>query len=191
MMTRTFPVHTDDGIIRNVYVLDALFNEDEVSTYYKSLVQRRDLWLRVNKNPLRTPSLFSASFGLEKQGELLAAMERITVAWWQDVIILDHGHMTISQFGDTPSIHQDSICGHKFVPAACTTIYYANPHWDPEWHAETIFYDRDGEIAAAVIPKPGRIVIFDSLIHHSATSPARFCFEPRIVALAIFGHGPR
>ena len=54
-----------------------------------------------------------------------------------------------------------------------TVLYYANHSWEFNWGGETLFLNEQGsEIVAAVIPKPGRIVIFDGNIGHSARPPS-------------------
>lgn len=50
----------------------------------------------------------------------------------------------------------------------CTVLYYANSEWSWEHGGETVFFDKDKEIIKAVLPKPGRIVIFDPTIFHCA-----------------------
>lgn len=53
-----------------------------------------------------------------------------------------------------------------------TLLYYVNPHWDYTWGGETFFYNEDlSEIEFASIFKPGRIIVFDGRIPHTATSP--------------------
>jgi Rps23 Pro-64 3,4-dihydroxylase Tpa1-like proline 4-hydroxylase len=57
-----------------------------------------------------------------------------------------------------------------------TILYYANKKWDVNYGGETLFYDDNNlEIIAAVKPKPGRFVVFDSTIYHSARPPQSRC----------------
>lgn len=44
---------------------------------------------------------------------------------------------------------------------------------------ETVFFDREDEIALAVQPKPGRLVVFDGAIRHVGRPPNRICYVPR------------
>jgi Rps23 Pro-64 3,4-dihydroxylase Tpa1-like proline 4-hydroxylase len=59
-----------------------------------------------------------------------------------------------------------------------TSILYLNKDWEENWQGETMFYDQ--EIAYAVLPKYGRLVIFDGDISHAARPPSRLCFKKRI-----------
>ena len=72
-------------------------------------------------------------------------------------------------YGDCPTIHVD----HD-VEGNYTVLYYANLEWRAEWSGETVFYtpQRD-EIVRAVLPKPGRIAVFDGRVPHVAREPNR------------------
>jgi hypothetical protein len=41
-----------------------------------------------------------------------------------------------------------------------------NTRWDRNWGGETLFANDEGECEIAVEYKPGRVVLFDSLIPH-------------------------
>jgi SM-20-related protein len=58
-------------------------------------------------------------------------------------------------------------------PGHFTLLYYPMPEWNPGWGGETVFHHPDGEIALAVLPRPGRAVFFDSRILHAARAPSR------------------
>lgn len=62
-----------------------------------------------------------------------------------------------------------------------TAIYYAHPVWDANWSGETVFLSRrSGQITTAVLPEPGRVVLFAGATPHVARSPSRECPELRI-----------
>ncbi len=50
-------------------------------------------------------------------------------------------------------------------------LLYANLHWPKEFEGETIFYTEDEELYGAVLPKPGRVVVFDGSIPHIGRPP--------------------
>ncbi len=64
--------------------------------------------------------------------------------------------------------HQDAV-----MPGFFTLLYYPMLKWDPQWAGQTTFHDPSGEIIRAVLPKPGRAVLFDSRILHAGHAPAR------------------
>lgn len=56
-----------------------------------------------------------------------------------------------------------------------TIIIYCCPRWEPAWGGETMFFDSDGDVSAAVLPKPGRVVVLRGDVLHVARAPSRFC----------------
>jgi len=58
-------------------------------------------------------------------------------------------------------------------PGHYTFLYCPMPEWRPEWGGETVFHHENGEIAVAFLPRPGRVVFFDSRILHSGRAPSR------------------
>ena len=61
-------------------------------------------------------------------------------------------------------------------PRFISLLVYLNDEWDPEWGGETKFLDEDSQIGLLVAAKPGRVVLFDSDVKHSAcatTMPPR------------------
>jgi SM-20-related protein len=43
-----------------------------------------------------------------------------------------------------------------------TTVLYLVPSWKPEWAGETVVFDDEGDIDAAVMPRPNRLLTFPS-----------------------------
>lgn len=68
-------------------------------------------------------------------------------------------------------------------PGNVTTIFYINPQWKPEWAGETVFINDLGDIAHAVLPRPGRAVVFDGTIVHSARAVTRLCPALRVTLM--------
>tara|TARA_R110000822_G_scaffold92707_1_gene213767 strand:- start:191 stop:733 length:543 start_codon:yes stop_codon:yes gene_type:complete len=69
-----------------------------------------------------------------------------------------------------------------------TVMFYLNRTWTIEYSGETIFLTEDWkDIQNSVIPKPGRIVIFDGYIPHAAREVSRTCIELRMVATFKYG----
>ena len=55
-----------------------------------------------------------------------------------------------------------------------TLLYYPMPKWDDRWDGETVFYDENREIYAAINPAPNRGILFDSRILHVGRAPSRY-----------------
>jgi SM-20-related protein len=76
-------------------------------------------------------------------------------------------------FGDAMFSHHDSTVKE------ITCLWYMVPQWHIDWGGETVFYDKNEEIALACVPKPGRLVVFDGRIKHSGRPPNRNCLHSR------------
>jgi hypothetical protein len=86
---------------------------------------------------------------------------------------LDRAYCNSNLYGDHQYPHPDARSG-------VTALYFANSVWKTNWMGETLFYDDAGEPVYAVIPKPGRLVVFAANIVHRGGVPSRECFEPRL-----------
>lgn len=61
-----------------------------------------------------------------------------------------------------------------------TCMFYLNKEWNMDWCGETVFVE-DGEIVHSIIPKAGRLAVFDSLILHGARPVSRAFHGIRLV----------
>ena len=91
------------------------------------------------------------------------------------------------QFGDALFAHTDATGMTPGIETNdfATALTYTNPTWGIDWGGETVFYDgqcfdiktgklnTNGEIITSVIPKPGRVAIFDSRVRHSGRPPQK------------------
>jgi len=66
------------------------------------------------------------------------------------------------RYGDKFEFHQDGT-GPSF-------LIYGNSVWEKSWKSHTLF--REGSLKKKVLPKPGRIVIFDGQLEHKASPPS-------------------
>ena len=88
--------------------------------------------------------------------------------------ILD-AYINLSNTLDSDLAHVDNNSFPQ-TNTAYTLLLYANLEWDINWGGETLFYDKKWEeIVTAIKPKPGRIVLFDSTLYHSARPPQSHC----------------
>ncbi len=61
-----------------------------------------------------------------------------------------------------------------------TAIYYAHARWDANWAGETVFYPGDARKGVAVLPQPGRVVVFPGHVPHVARGVSRECPDLRV-----------
>lgn len=84
-------------------------------------------------------------------------------------------YTNVASYGDMLFTHVDCLPHQHEL----TALWYLCEQWDLEWGGETVFYDADDEIAAAVTPRPGRLAVFDGAIKHVGRPPNRMCYAPR------------
>jgi len=88
---------------------------------------------------------------------------------------LNRAYINNSNFSTVDKMHVDAPNNNEY-----TLLYYANIKWDINWGGETLFYDNSAkEIIASIIPKPGRVVLFQGTIPHSARPVQIHCPEDR------------
>ena len=63
--------------------------------------------------------------------------------------------------------------------SAQSMIFYTTEYWHKDWAGETVIFDDEGDIVKSVLPKPGRVLIFDSTQQHCARPVTRACPELR------------
>lgn len=56
-----------------------------------------------------------------------------------------------------------------------TAILYLNDKWDIDWAGETVIFDDNKEIEGSVLPRYGRVLVFDSKKLHAARPLSRIC----------------
>jgi hypothetical protein len=88
---------------------------------------------------------------------------------------LDRPYVSGYVYGTHHDMHIDGDC--------YTIMFYLNKVWAIPYAGETIFTNHEQtEILSSVIPKPGRVVVFDGQIPHCAREVSRTCVELRMVA---------
>ncbi len=114
-----------------------------------------------------------------RQDELLAENRRLSAisAVWErikDEVAPDYHLVRCYANGHTYGldghVHRDAKPGED----ALTALVYINSTWRPEWAGETVFIGEDGR-CEAVMPRPGRMIVFDGTVQHVARSPSRDC----------------
>ena len=77
-------------------------------------------------------------------------------------ILRAHRVYANAQTSDNRSdIHVDAHFENCF-----SVMFYATMHWPKEFDGETVFYTPDDEIYSAILPKPGRVVLFNGVMPH-------------------------
>lgn len=78
--------------------------------------------------------------------------------------------------------HTDTDRGQEL-----TTVLYLTPQWKPEWCGETVIFNPQGDIEAAVLPRPNRLLSFPSDRLHSPRPLAKVFEGLRVVLVVKIG----
>ncbi len=98
--------------------------------------------------------------------------------------ILVEAYINGYTYGTDAYAHQDKTAGIVSVNEdnnAESILVYLNDYWHRDWAGETVIFDDQGDIETSVLPKPGRVLMFNSLKYHCARPVSRACPELRSV----------
>lgn len=163
---------------QKIQVIDEVISSEETKKFYrfsKSLPFRRHEYddeedeypiFSVDFEPLKFQH--SMDVGI-KLSSLMAKLEL------SDSFRLKRAYINMSHFGDVEFPHYDCSNDEKDI----TVLLYVNEYWDYRWGGETLFY-LNHEPVLAVLPKPGRVVIFPGNIEHLGGTPTRICKQSRL-----------
>tara|TARA_R110002153_G_scaffold7687_1_gene34344 strand:- start:65 stop:919 length:855 start_codon:yes stop_codon:yes gene_type:complete len=96
-----------------------------------------------------------------------------------DLLKIERVYASANPYGTVHESHKDYEVDSN---GGITVMYYLNDNWNLNLSGETVFYDTDNyDIQKSVIPKPGRVLIFDGLIEHCAREVRRDVNDLRMV----------
>lgn len=86
-------------------------------------------------------------------------------------------------YGTDAYIHRDDAwVSEKYFEKSETCMIYLNKEWDYNWGGETVLInDETKEIDYSVLPKMGRLIVFDSNALHGARPLSRLCNNLRLI----------
>jgi len=94
-----------------------------------------------------------------------------------DLLKLERVYASANPYGTVHESHSDN----PFISTGgITVMYYLNSFWDLNFAGETVFMHNE-EIIKSIIPKPGRVVVFDGNIEHCARDVRRDVNDLRMV----------
>ena len=170
-----------------IKVIDNVFDETEVDFFYGNFrdnsswtftggvneMNWRKLHMILNKDNSIHKKLFKKSDELFKK----------TLPTLAETHECKYNYASGYLFGTHHEIHSDYPKDWGY-----TVMFYLNKIWDISYGGETIFINNIGDITNSIIPKPGRVAIFDGSIPHAAREVSRTCIELRMVATFKYGH---
>lgn len=168
---------------RKITVYDEIFNQQEINDIYYQISQRP--YLRCNLDDVlyhnhHSDIKFSSEIALsEPLSSILLKKYSQSISELADpskVEVIRH-YVNYASDNTVDLIHEDCRMNkNNFY----TILQYGNFVWDSNWHGETVFYNSNlDEILFSSVLKPGRIIVFDSRIPHSARPPSKIAIYPR------------
>lgn len=94
-----------------------------------------------------------------------------------DLLKIERCYASANLYGTVHQSHRDYALDSN---GGITVMYYLNNNWNLNYAGETVFY-HNGEILKSIIPKPGRVIIFDGTIEHCARDIRRDVNDLRMV----------
>lgn len=96
-----------------------------------------------------------------------------------DFLTLQRVYASANPYGTVHDIHQDYGTDlHKGI----TVMYYLNRYWEPSYAGETVFLNVEkNDIIKSILPKPGRVIMFDGGCPHGARDTRRDVNDLRMV----------
>jgi hypothetical protein len=163
------------GKDKSVDVYDGIFDYSEISGIYNALTHGEFKLANANRGDVQTLQDRKLVFHLTPQ--ILDSIH-----FWdgaldpiiKEQIPLDEysifkAYVNLGLYTDTHEVHAD----HYYDRAGKTLLYYVNESWNRDWGGETQFLNSNAEEVLFTTPfVPGRVVIFDSNIPHSAKPQA-------------------
>lgn len=91
--------------------------------------------------------------------------------------------VNVQSFGDESAFHRDFPA--EFMGTARSVILYPVDQWDIDWGGDLVVLNEAGEIEAAALVKPGRVVSLNGCVRHAVRPISRYCNALRIAL--VFG----
>jgi SM-20-related protein len=122
------------------------------------------------------------------------SLEPIKVAWRRAAELLPPGSLFVNCYVNGYTYGTDGYPHYEVSgPRASeqrTVLFYCCERWEPAWGGETVFFDGDGDVAASILPRPRRALVFKGDVLHVARAPSRFCpVERRVLVFKAWTNG--
>lgn len=159
---------------KEIHIIDGAFSEDEVEVFYDYVnslsFRKKEKSLSYDEFPIFSTDFIPDTFETDTFiGKKLREVFNQTYSEGIDYQ-LNRCYINLCSYGDVEYPHFD--CDPE--QSDLTVLYYVNKTWNYKYGGETIFYENQ-QSRLAVLPTPGRVVIFPGNIEHMGTIPTRIC----------------
>lgn len=171
---------------KNIYIIDEVFSQDEIEAFYEYVsdlpFRKKEKSTSYDEFPIFSSDFVPDKFETETYVGIKARELVNQFIEGAGNFKLFRAYINLSNYGDVEYPHFDCPADRNDI----TVLYYVNKSWHYKYGGETMFYSKkDSRIA--VLPTPGRFVIFPGNIEHLGSIATRVCREPRLsLALKYF-----
>ncbi len=168
-----------------LYIADNVIASDAVETIFERLRFLPYTFDDADREDTRQYNHFKHDFDLEDDVDPLIMMLANKARELLHGQGIDAGpiyriYANLNLFGDFQFAHEDGD--------GWTALLFANAEWREDWGGEFFAYGSEQRsFDYSIMPKPGRMLIFDGLIRHRGGVPSKFCHEARITLAIKFG----
>jgi len=126
------------------------------------------------------------NYKLKFKNKIEKKLKKQTESILKDMHILDllQSERTYASANPYGTVHESHVDYNEDFSSkgGITVMYYLNNFWNFNFAGETVFYNKNNQdILKSIIPKPGRITVFDGTIEHCAREVRRDLNDLRMV----------
>jgi SM-20-related protein len=174
---------------RELYVIDQALPARQLARSYRELAEAP--YFRGEFDSLSTTNIRQFSTTLSLSGNegnpLIGSVDAQVARLFPDEKLRKQRiYCNCVVYGDMVFSHRDCEPDQTDI----TALLYLNRNWEKDWGGETLFFDESGEVARAVLPRPGRLCIFRGAIEHRVGLPQRACYEGRLTFVIKYASTP-
>lgn len=167
-----------------ILIFDNYLDKQEIDTnyfYFRDLVSWNFMGSGRDINKWR-----KFNYKLNFKNKIEKKLKKQTESILKDIHIFDllKSERTYASANPYGTVHESHVDYFKDLNSkgGITVMYYLNNFWNFNFAGETVFYDKNNEdVLKSIIPKPGRITIFDGSIEHCAREVRRDLNDLRMV----------
>ena len=164
---------------KEIHIVDDILSTDEIEAFYEYACElpfkRSERSFAADQFPIFSVDFDSSRFddtsfiGQKARGLLELYCKNASQ------YKLGRSYINMSNYGDVEFPHYDCAPEKDDI----TVLYYVNKEWNYKYGGETMFYSGK-DTRLAILPTPGRFVIFSGNIEHMGSIATRICKEPRL-----------
>tara|TARA_R100001480_G_scaffold83722_1_gene91886 strand:- start:551 stop:1426 length:876 start_codon:yes stop_codon:yes gene_type:complete len=167
-----------------ILIFDDYIDKQEIDTnyfYFRDLVSWKFIGSGKDNNKWR-----KFNYKLRFKNKIEKKLKKQTESILKDMHIFDllKPERTYASANPYGTVHESHVDYYDDLNSkgGVTVMYYLNNFWNFNFAGETVFYDNNNQdILKSILPKPGRIIVFNGSIEHCAREVRRDVNDLRMV----------